>query len=273
MLTKLSQKEMRPNIDLDIIENPLEWLRTYQQEFLMNYKITGQLDWGKYKSPVNSFSPGTEGINLSKSRLLFISIAGAYIRGEQKDFNTKNYLGDYSIRLIHINTCQEKIRFSSSLFDLKNNNVDSQILFPLPYLKKITKEGQIGALAPLVVSMSRYQPDVIRVVKEVVPAILRVAKEYSTQAVYILPVDLLCIQSAGLVARALEVNGIATTLTSWDAEIIDKIAPPRTYITRNSPDLSMQGSKVLANHQKVLRATLALLSKKSPIKLFRDVDG
>ena len=48
-------------------------------------------------------------------------------------------------------------------------------------------EGAIGELAPSMVSFMGYQPDVSRVVDEMIPAILEVARAEGAQAALLVP--------------------------------------------------------------------------------------
>jgi len=69
-----------------------------------------------------------------------------------------------------------------------------------------------------------------------------------------------------LIARALEAEGIATTLTSWNAGRTRVTAPPRATFT----DLN-RGSTIGAPHNteqqlRILRATLDLLAQDAPLK-------
>jgi hypothetical protein len=114
------------------------------------------------------------------------------------------------------------------------------------------------------VSFNGYQPHAIRVVKELIPSILDVAQEYQANAALIVPAGHLCIQSAGLVARALEVSQIATTLTTWDADMAMLTAPPRltsSHLPAGSP-MGMPGDR--AQQLRVLSTTLKLLEINAP---------
>ena len=137
-------------------------------------------------------------------------------------------------------------------------------MLPLEHMRQLCNEGVIGGLVPMVVSFSGFLPHAIRLVKELVPSILQVAKEHNAHAAMIIPAGKLCIQSAGLVARALEVNNIATTMTTWDPDMAFLTAPPRltsTYLPPSSP-LGMPGNA--AQQRKVLTATLQLLELNAP---------
>jgi hypothetical protein len=70
----------------------------------------------------------------------------------------------------------------------------------------------------------------------------------------------------GLIARALELNGIATTLTSWNAGITRLMAPPRATFTRLGRGATLGRPHDAAQQRRVLeKATLALLAQDAPL--------
>jgi len=70
----------------------------------------------------------------------------------------------------------------------------------------------------------------------------------------------------GLIARGLELKGIATTLTSWNAGITRRIMPPRATFTRLARGATMGNPHNYAQKKRRLEATLALLAQGAPLK-------
>ncbi len=73
----------------------------------------------------------------------------------------------------------------------------------------------------------------------------------------------------GLVARALELNGVATTLTSWNPGLTRLTAPPRAIVTRLAKGATLGKANDAAQQRRVLEATLALLAQQAPLKLLK----
>jgi hypothetical protein len=73
----------------------------------------------------------------------------------------------------------------------------------------------------------------------------------------------------GLAARALEMNGIATTLTTWNAGVTRLTAPPRGTFTRLARGATVGRPHDAAQQRRVLEATLALLAKDAPVEMVR----
>lgn len=77
----------------------------------------------------------------------------------------------------------------------------------------------------------------------------------------------------GLIARALELEGIATVVVAWNAGRIRLVNPPRTVITRLERGLVFGHPGDLKGQRRVLGAALALLERDAPIApiLLREV--
>jgi len=65
----------------------------------------------------------------------------------------------------------------------------------------------------------------------------------------------------GLIARGLEINGIATTLISWKAGIIRAIKPPRALITSTNRGETMGPPHDNIRQRTILITALKLLEK------------
>lgn len=69
----------------------------------------------------------------------------------------------------------------------------------------------------------------------------------------------------GLVARALELAGIVTTLTSWNPGRTRPTAPPRATFTRLTRGATLGRPGDEAQQARVLDATLRLLGDPAPL--------
>ena len=73
----------------------------------------------------------------------------------------------------------------------------------------------------------------------------------------------------GLIARALEEEGIPTTLTSWNAGIIRGVKPPRGTITALQRGMTLGHPHDVAQQKRILMETLKLLEQDAPVDLVR----
>jgi len=172
---------------MDILENKTQWQKQYHDNFLEHYHQTGSLDWRQYPHPRNTRAPAGPGIDLSRSRLMLISSAGGYLDGAQEPFDAAHPLGDYTIRLIPSSTPLEMLAFAHDHYDHGAVDQDPQVLMPLRHLEALAGEGLIGEVASQTVSFMGYQPDVGRVVDELIPPILETAAAERIEAALLIP--------------------------------------------------------------------------------------
>lgn len=172
---------------MDILENREQWDADYRAGWLAHLEQTGQFDWKQYVHPKNSTAPSGPAIELSKSRLMLISSAGAYLPASQEPFDAPHPLGDYSIRVLPSSTPFAEIAYAHDHYDHSAVNADPQVLLPLRHLETLVTEGIIGELAPSVINFSGYMPDVNRLIDETIPQMLKVAKEEEVRAVLLVP--------------------------------------------------------------------------------------
>ncbi len=173
---------------MKVLEDLQQWQSEYQQGWLAHYQETGEMNWKQYNRPKNGTAPSGSGVDLSQSRLMFVSSAGGYLKDSQEPFNThKPDLGDYSLRLFPSSTPLEDIAFAHGFYDHTAVDEDAQVLLPLDHLRTMVQEGIIGELSPSVVSFCGWQPDVERTLTETIPAIVEAAKAENVDAVLLVP--------------------------------------------------------------------------------------
>jgi hypothetical protein len=172
---------------MEILENREAWEAAYRDGWLAHLQETGETNFRLYQPPKNSAAPGAPGVDLSRSRLMFITSAGGYIRGKQEPFDAANPTGDYTIRLFPADTPLSGLAYAHDHYDHAAVEQDPQVALPLPRLEVLVAQGVIGSLSPSVVSFMGYQPDVIRTIEELIPQIVRVAEAEKPQAALLAP--------------------------------------------------------------------------------------
>jgi hypothetical protein len=173
---------------MEILENKAKWSESYHKGWLAHFQKTGTIDWKMYQHPKNRFTPGVPGITLSQSRLMLLSSAGAYLRESQPPFDAADPIGDYTLRTFPSSTPFDALAYAHGHFDHTMIEQDAQVGLPLRHLEAMVEAGEIGALAPSVVSFMGYQPDSARVVEEMVPELLAIASAEKVQAALLAPV-------------------------------------------------------------------------------------
>lgn len=172
---------------MEILEDRAAWDAAFRTGWLAHYERTGTIDFKQYNRPKNGTAPGGPSVDLSRSRLVLISTAGGYVPITQEPFDAANPLGDYTIRLIPTGTPLSDIAYAHDHYDHTAVNADPQVLLPLGHLEELVIEKQIGDLTSNVISFMGYQPDVGRVLDELIPAIRTAVMAEGAQAALLIP--------------------------------------------------------------------------------------
>ena len=163
------------------------WLGAYRSRWLAHYQASGTIDWTLYPALILDTTPAGRAVDVTQASVLLITSAGGYIPGVHEPFDAANDLGDYSMRLIDTQYAPSSYRFAHDHYDHTAVEADPQVLVPVTHLLELQDEGMIGELAPQVVSFMGYQPDVGRVVDEMIPEIVQVARDLRIDAAFLVP--------------------------------------------------------------------------------------
>ena len=172
---------------MEILENKEQWSADYQNIWVPNRQATGKSDWSIYQKPKNNKAPGRPGITLSQSRLMLISSAGGYLPASQQPFDAPSPFGDYTLRTFSSDTPFGELAYAHDHYSHDMINQDAHVALPLNHLAELVRTGSVGSLTPSVASFMGYQPDAARVVDELVPQIVALAKQEAAKAALLSP--------------------------------------------------------------------------------------
>ena len=190
--------------------------------------------------------------------LALISSAGAYIDGTQP-FDTSSANGDFSFREIPIEVEKSDLRFAARGYDPVAVEKDVNAELPIARLLEFEKNGIIGQLNPVFWSFCGFIPDAGVLVDELVPKLVQRVHRYEVQAALLVPASVLCHQSVGLVARALELVGIPTMTLAVVKDVVESVRPPRVALYDGEPG-TVSGLPNWPEHQRrILDEALRLI--------------
>lgn len=162
---------------------------------------------------------------LPAARIGLLATAGAYAVGQV----AYHYKDDASFRRIPAATEDKDLRFAhvteNYLVDARR---DPGCVLPLRALRALAAESVIGEIAGEVFSCMGGIYSQRRVREELAPALLAAFREQAVDAVLLVPMCPVCHQSACMIARHLEANGIPTMCLASALDIIQSGQPPRT---------------------------------------------
>ncbi|NDJ55408.1 MAG: hypothetical protein GYB68_20235 [Chloroflexi bacterium] len=172
---------------MDILETREQWLADFKSGWLAAYQDSGQPDWSTYRRPTNHQAPPGPAVDLSQSRLLFVTSSGAYLRDQQPPFDVDDLLGDYTLRRIPSDVSFDALAYAHDKYDHQYVEADPQVLLPFGHLHQMVTAGTIGSLTSQFVSFMGYQPDVTRVIDDLIPQIVALAREEEAHALLLVP--------------------------------------------------------------------------------------
>ena len=180
--------------------------------------------WFKADSPA-PWQPFSK--RLSDARIGLIATAGAYVVGQV----AYHYKDDSSTRRIPRDTPDTELRFSHVTENfLEDARRDPGCVLPLDVLRGLAAQGVIGSLPEEVFSCMGGIYSQRRVRDELAPALLAAFKEQAVDAVLLVPMCPVCHQSACIIARHLEGNGIPTMCLGSALDILQSGQPPRATL-------------------------------------------
>lgn len=159
-------------MDFSVVER--DFLRKYLPDF----------DWTGFDAP-------TEHVPLKKPveecAVALVTTSGAYIKGKQEPFATRDLLGDDSYRVIPNDTPAGEISLAHPGYDTRRAARDLDCVFPLAMLNALKDKGVIGEAAPRHFSFMGYIPRPEKLINEAVPQIAEFLKEDRVDLAVLVP--------------------------------------------------------------------------------------
>lgn len=124
---------------------------------------------------------------LREATVALVTSAGISAPG-QPPMDGPHIEGDYTIRVLEIDTPPRDLSIWHTHFDTAAAREDPNVVYPIERLKELAAEGVIGRVAPRAVSFMGYFSNVFRMRDEVAPAVVRVVKEQGADAAVLVPV-------------------------------------------------------------------------------------
>ncbi len=206
---------------MEIIEN----LDKYSQRF-SGWRGDGRLagyPWiENIHAPLTPLKRALPMLNLG-----LISLAGAYIDGTEA-FDLGSRDGDSGFHEIPVGVDAADLRYAAKGFDPKAVETDRNAQIPVERLLEYEANAVIGKLNDVWWSVSCWTPNARLVAEEIAPLLSERLDRYGVKAALIIPASRLGVQSAGIIARKIETDGIPTIVISVDKLASERIRPPRT---------------------------------------------
>jgi len=160
---------------------------------------------------------------LAQSRITLITTAAPYQPDKGDQGPGAAYNGSAKFYRIYAGDTSQThdTRISHVAYDRKHTAAtDSGTWFPLPQLLRVAALGRIGAVGPRFFGAPTNRSQRVTIETDA-PEILERCREDGIDAAVIVPNCPVCHQTASLIARHLEANGIATVVTGCAKDIVE----------------------------------------------------
>jgi D-proline reductase (dithiol) PrdB len=124
---------------------------------------------------------------LNESTVALVTSAGLTQPG-QPPVDGENIEGDYTIRLLDIDTPVSELRIWHTHFDITAAQQDINMVYPIDRLKELAADRTIARVATPAVSFMGYFTNVFRMRDEVTSAIVAAVQETGADAALLVPV-------------------------------------------------------------------------------------
>ncbi|MCA9395983.1 MAG: hypothetical protein KC649_02335 [Candidatus Omnitrophica bacterium] len=166
---------------------------------------------------------------VSDSRIAFVSVSGILMKG-QPAFNESAVTGDFSYRTISADSAPAKLSLSRTMMDKRFASVDLNMVFPIKALKYLKGAGVIRAVAENHYSFYPYTAKTDRLINGSAKEVARKLRYEGADKVVVIPGCVLAEESALLIQRAIESEGIPTVSLSYTQSGVRRLKPPRTCL-------------------------------------------
>lgn len=124
---------------------------------------------------------------LRESTIALVTSA-AITQPGQPAMDGPNIEGDYTIRLLDIDTPTADLRIWHTHFDTAAAQADINVVYPIDRLKELANDGTLGRVASPAVSFMGYFTNVFRMRDEVAPAVVDAVRGTAADAALLVPV-------------------------------------------------------------------------------------
>lgn len=212
---------------VEIIEDIEGWRRRFAAWRPSNSAADQVSDYPFVTNRRAPFTPARRALPMLN--LALISSAGAYIDGTLP-FDTSSSDGDSTFREIPLEVEASDLRFAARGYDPSAVAVDANAQLPVERLLEFEQNGIIGQLNPVFWSFCGFIPEAGRIADDLAPKLVERVHRYEVQAALLVPASILCHQSVGLLARALELAGIPTMTLAVVKDVVESVRPPRVAL-------------------------------------------
>lgn len=203
----------------------------------------------------NEFVPWTQWLApIEASKIALISTGGVYLRhGLHQPFQQGH---DPSFREFPSVVADEDLAIAHGQIEERFAREDINVLFPLERLRTLADGGYIGSVAPFAYSFRGHITQPLELLANYAPAVAYRLRRMGADLALIVATGPVDHQTAGVVARAVELAGVPTLVLGNQPELLAQVKVPRAVVVKHPDGAPLGNPGNVGKHEHLLREAL-----------------
>jgi D-proline reductase (dithiol) PrdB len=145
----------------------------------------------------------------------------------QHEFGAHKTLGSPDFREISTYVAPQDLAFDFPAFDPADAEADLNVIAPVDRLKELVDREVLGGLNETFFSFYGHCRQVEALRSRAAAAGRKMREQYGVDAAFVVPANFVCNQTAGIISRELEHEGISTVTLVTVREVAEQVKVPR----------------------------------------------
>lgn len=206
----------------------------------------------------NEFVPWTQWLpRVAESKIALVSTGGIFLKhGLHERFDLESPHGDPTFREFPSVVADEDLDLAHGRIDEAYARQDINVLFPLERLRSLAHGGYIDSVAPFAYSFNGHITRPIELLANYAPSVAYRMKRMGADLALIIAAGGVDHQTAGLVARAIELAGVPTLVLGNRPEILEAVKVPRAVVVDHPDGAPLGNPGNAGKHEHLMREAL-----------------
>ena len=170
-------------------------------------------------------TPWTPVRRLKDCKAVIVTTAGLRLK-TQHEYVIERGRGSADVREISIHAKRTDLAFDFTNYDPREAEKDLNVLVPVDPLRELVEEGMLGALHDTFFSFFGLCHH-FYALRETATRVAEKLRRCEAEIAFVFPANQICNQSAGLISRALDREGISTVTLMTIREVAQQVKLPR----------------------------------------------
>jgi D-proline reductase (dithiol) PrdB len=207
----------------------------------------------------NEFIPWTQwDLPVGRSKVALVTTGGIFLkRGLHEPFAMTRPGGDPTFREFPAVVEAEDLDAAHNTLNLGYARADINVLFPLPRLRELVEAGYIESVAPFAYSFMGHVTDPVPLLANYGPSVAYRMRRMGAGVALVIATGELDHQTAGLVARAIELAGVPTVVLGNNQAALERVKAPRSVVVAHPDGAPLGNPGNAGKHQYLLREVLS----------------